>query len=367
MERLRTSDQRRLFEYVFDLYTLRDHSAFVSHLISTLGTLIPCERISYNEFHSKPRHVRAIWYPADDKLAQTMLPIFQQYLYQHPIVPYLKQTGNGRSVRLSDLISPQQFQRSALYNEYYRQIGVQHQLGSSLAVTPSFLVPMALNRARPNFSDRERLLFTLLGPHVAQAFRNAQAFSEWQRQRDMLHEVVDQLDRGVMEVTGRGKIVWATPRALALVRQYGKGRSAHSNRIPEVLREWIRRQTAGCTDRTDIPVPPEPLTVARDGRQVRISLIKRGDNILLFFEEESRGVDLSELQQLGLTVREAEVLKWVTLGKSNGDIARLLDAREKTIKKHLERILQKLGVESRLAAATLVMSLAKRVRLPGMR
>jgi DNA-binding CsgD family transcriptional regulator len=88
-------------------------------------------------------------------------------------------------------------------------------------------------------------------------------------------------------------------------------------------------------------------------------LVKRSDNMLLFFEEETRGVELSELQQLGLTVREAEVLKWVTLGKSNGDIALLLDAREKTIKKHIERIFQKLGVESRLAAATLVMSLAK--------
>jgi DNA-binding CsgD family transcriptional regulator len=359
VERLRSGDQRRLFEYVFDLYTLRDHSAFVSHLISTLGTLIPCERISYNEFHARPRHVRAVWYPADEKLAQKMLPIFQHFLHQHPIVPYLKKTGNGRSVRLSDLMSPQQFQRSALYNEYYRRIGVQHQLGSSLAVTPSLLVPMALNRARPNFSDRERLLFTLLGPHVAQAFRNAQAVSHWQRERDMLHEVVDQLDRGVMEVTGRGKIVWATPRALALVRQYGKCRLQRSDRIPEILRDWIRRQTAAFANSTEIPVPPEPLTLTQEGRHLRISLVKRSDNMLLFFEEETRGVELSELQQLGLTVREAEVLKWVTLGKSNGDIALLLDAREKTIKKHIERIFQKLGVESRLAAATLVMSLAK--------
>jgi DNA-binding CsgD family transcriptional regulator len=51
-----------------------------------------------------------------------------------------------------------------------------------------------------------------------------------------------------------------------------------------------------------------------------------------------------------LTAREREVLEWVAAGKTNRDIASILGARPRTIEKHLERIYEKLGVETRTAA-----------------
>lgn len=57
------------------------------------------------------------------------------------------------------------------------------------------------------------------------------------------------------------------------------------------------------------------------------------------------------LEKLGLTPREAEVLFWVAQGKSNGDIALILGAALNTIKKHMERVLEKLGAENRQAAS----------------
>jgi DNA-binding NarL/FixJ family response regulator len=56
------------------------------------------------------------------------------------------------------------------------------------------------------------------------------------------------------------------------------------------------------------------------------------------------------LESLGLTPREAEVLLWVAQGKSNGDIAILLGMAEKTVKKHMGSIFDKLGLEGRNAA-----------------
>ena len=55
-------------------------------------------------------------------------------------------------------------------------------------------------------------------------------------------------------------------------------------------------------------------------------------------------------EKLGLTPREAEVLLWVAQGKSNGDIAIILEMSEKTVKQHLGAVFQKLGVESRISA-----------------
>lgn len=56
------------------------------------------------------------------------------------------------------------------------------------------------------------------------------------------------------------------------------------------------------------------------------------------------------LRPLGLTPREAEILFWITQGKSNPEIAIILTMQLVTVKKHVQNILQKLGVENRTAA-----------------
>ena len=58
---------------------------------------------------------------------------------------------------------------------------------------------------------------------------------------------------------------------------------------------------------------------------------------------------------LKLTPREAEVLFWISQGKSNHDIGVILGAKTGTICKHVEHILSKLNVENRTAAAVIAL------------
>ena len=53
---------------------------------------------------------------------------------------------------------------------------------------------------------------------------------------------------------------------------------------------------------------------------------------------------------LGLTRRAAETLLWLAQGKTNPDIATILGITESTVKKHVQEIFEKLGVETRGAA-----------------
>lgn len=59
------------------------------------------------------------------------------------------------------------------------------------------------------------------------------------------------------------------------------------------------------------------------------------------------------LQSLGLTPREAEILFWTARGKTNPEICTILDMKIFTVKKHLENIYQKLGVENRTSASAI--------------
>ena len=59
---------------------------------------------------------------------------------------------------------------------------------------------------------------------------------------------------------------------------------------------------------------------------------------------------------LGLTARETEVLTWIAQGKTNYEIGVILSACTGTICKHVERILRKLCVENRTAAAAIAIA-----------
>jgi DNA-binding CsgD family transcriptional regulator len=53
-------------------------------------------------------------------------------------------------------------------------------------------------------------------------------------------------------------------------------------------------------------------------------------------------------------------LHWVAEGKGNSEIGRILGCSEATVKKHLQHLFPKLGVESRTAAAIAYMQASSR-------
>jgi DNA-binding NarL/FixJ family response regulator len=70
---------------------------------------------------------------------------------------------------------------------------------------------------------------------------------------------------------------------------------------------------------------------------------------------------LDRLISLGLTEREAEVLTLIAQGKGNYEIGVILGARTRTICKHVERILTKLKVENRTAAAAIAFTVCSQL------
>ena len=64
------------------------------------------------------------------------------------------------------------------------------------------------------------------------------------------------------------------------------------------------------------------------------------------------------LASRGLSPREAQVLGWVSLGKTNKEIGVILELSARTVQKHLEHIYKKMGVENRTGAAAKAYAIA---------
>lgn len=110
----------------------------------------------------------------------------------------------------------------------------------------------------------------------------------------------------------------------------------------------------GADDYLTKPVVREDLLAAIHARLTRAQAIESKINEAASAGEGGFNPDFGShepLQRgLGLTAREAEVLLWVSQGKSNGDVSIILGMSEKTVKQHMGSVFQKIGVEGRTAA-----------------
>ncbi|MBC7367978.1 MAG: response regulator transcription factor [Undibacterium sp.] len=106
----------------------------------------------------------------------------------------------------------------------------------------------------------------------------------------------------------------------------------------------------GADDYLVKPVVPSELLAAVGARLRRGEIAAAGARRRPVVEAEP-----AQLEPLGLTPREAEVLFWVARGKSNPEIATILGIGLTTVKKHLEATFAKLGVENRTSAAAMAL------------
>jgi DNA-binding CsgD family transcriptional regulator len=100
------------------------------------------------------------------------------------------------------------------------------------------------------------------------------------------------------------------------------------------------------------------------GQQQNLSLTRladtgRGTQLVMIQTQEAIPSADTLMQCCNLTKREAEVLYWVALGKTNRDIGEILELSPRTVNKHLEHIFSKLNVETRTAAVASALGKAR--------
>ncbi len=161
---------------------------------------------------------------------------------------------------------------------------------------------------------------------------------------------LDATGRLMLATDTRGTMLWCTPLAERAIKRFAPGWDREQTMLPEVLRQAVERllartETRGASVRLD-----------HDEGTLELVLIAqyRENEVLIRLNAINLREDAARLQErLGLTERESEVLLWISYGKSNADISDVLTISPRTVQKHLERIYEKLGVETRAAAAAM--------------
>jgi DNA-binding CsgD family transcriptional regulator len=183
-------------------------------------------------------------------ISPRQIEVFDHYFYEHPLVRDHGHNPHAVTRRIDDLVPAGEFERTPLFNDYYRAIRIDHAMAVPIHVDRNLLVSFVFNRSEHGFSDRDCACLEVIRPHLGHLYRLTRALE------------------------GARKV--PTP------------------------------ERATC----DLP----------------------------------------------LTTREREVLHWLAGGKTDRDIGEILGISPRTVHKHLQRIYEKLGVETRTAAVMRVLN-----------
>ncbi|RYY60096.1 MAG: response regulator [Comamonadaceae bacterium] len=166
---------------------------------------------------------------------------------------------------------------------------------------------------------------------VATHVRNARATR-------LAREAVDVAGLGAVMLDVHGRVAWRSPQATRWLAQAFGGDDAAT--------PWLAAVPA--SGEAAVPLP--------DGQQLLARHTGPGwfaETLLLLAAAPAGPAARPRLLEVPLTPREAEVLSWLAKGKTNRDIGDILGMSPRTVNKHLEHIFEKLGVETRTAAAAL--------------
>lgn len=362
--RLSAKDYAQVIDCIEAIHQCRSLDDFPKRVLAELSKLIECTLAGYNEVNLKRNRIIIELVPpwTDEGTAQ-LQKNFAKVMHEHPVISYFNETGDGQTLMISDFLTPDEFHSLSIYRDAYRGMGVEDQISFAVKVEDGFIIGIAFNRAERTFTEKDRLRLNLVRPHVIQAYLNAAEIAGYREEQQDLQVALRESGVGVIVLNAAGIVTHSTPGVFECLARYlpvpdGEG---GASKLPSKLEQW-----AAPSAHDDTAPGHTPFVVARGSAALTIRRVCHEGRIVLMLSEDP-GPDAATdtppgmsdpLAHYHLTPREREVLRWVAEGKSNSEIAAILGLAVGTVKLHVERIMAKLGVENRTAAASIAMRAA---------
>lgn len=346
MERLSAKDLRTVLDVSHELGAIDDPDRFRLRLLSELRRLVAYDIASWNVVSPGIQRARIGAVDPIDCRIDGDEELLGAYLPQNPLV---RAADPARVLKFSDFLTLRELHRLDLYDAVYREREVERQIAFILPAPEPEVLGIALNRRRPDFSERDRGILEAARPLVVAAYEHAILVTKMRATLSALELAAESAGEALIVLDPSGRIQHATRSARAQLRALPS--ADQPGRLPEPLASWSEAQRCAAAAR---PSSPRPLAVgSATAWFVRGRL--NGFDAIVFERPPELSPNL--LCAAGLTSREAEVLTRVERGLTNTLIARELAVSERTVAKHLEHAFAKLGVANRTAALARVRSL----------
>lgn len=158
-------------------------------------------------------------------------------------------------------------------------------------------------------------------------------------------QALDSMGQNLFAVDQSGELLWATPQTHDFLSKIPDADNWFNDILLPTVKQ-ILGESSGRLTHSKVPFR---------GGDCELALLFHRPNGECTFRISYVVEDVSSEEKLrtklNLTARESEVLFWLSNGKTNKEIALILDIGARTVNKHLEQVFSKLNVENRTTAA----------------
>lgn len=345
MEILTYRQTSRLLDSIEILNSGIESETLATRLIKSVSHLIPNDIGSIEAFRRTGEHLGVIVYDPIDAVPANHLETYFSLVHEHPLFQAVFGNNELGASPLTDLAATPGFERTALFNEYYRAVSVKQQIAIASPVVGDRFFTCALNRGSSRFDDSECELLQRFRPHLAAAIRNSWQFEEVKAREADVSAAIKQSGMAVITLDAKDTIAGMSGKAAELLERFFAEDGRAPNGLPASLAKAVSGSISSLSrDRADA-------TLLCD-----ISFDPGSGRTFVFMRSKPK-MTPALFSSFGLTQTEADVIYWIALGRTNAEIADIRGSSPRTVQKHLENIFTKLGVENRTAAAILVREL----------
>jgi DNA-binding CsgD family transcriptional regulator len=349
MMKLTQSEVAGLLAAVQQVHSHTDFSTLPRLMVDLQSQLVANDLCTYSLADKRTQQMEVVHDGKEIDVAK-LAPQLMAHYHEHPIVEYAGRTKDLSTKRISDFLKQRQFENLGLYNEFYKLLGIRYQAAFYLFNNENVELGIVINRRARDFSERDRTIADLLRPHFAQAYQNAKAFTELRQWSERTQAALQSNHFGLMTLNRDLKIERMTGNCERWLNEYFMRQQNTSVQLPDWLQRWVRQQCDFQNESAGLNNTRPPLVLEGLDASLMIRFMQDAwGNVTLLLSEQKR-LQAASFAGFGLTPREQEVLLWISEGKSNPEIGRILGISARTVDKHSEKVLVKLNVESRQAA-----------------
>ncbi|GAB1623333.1 response regulator transcription factor [Agarivorans albus] len=163
------------------------------------------------------------------------------------------------------------------------------------------------------------------------------------------HGALDEIGQASFTANSRGEMIWVSAKASETLASQQDLPTPAAEVICPQLKQWLAHT----------PAKHSMLSLKNLNTALQVRYLGQsspGEHLLRLVNNDDQSQRDSLRQRFSLTERESEVVLWLARGKTNREIAQILDMSPRTVNKHLEAVFTKLAVENRTSATAVCLA-----------
>jgi DNA-binding CsgD family transcriptional regulator len=357
MEALKEKDQSKIAQCIRELYSLESLPSVAERAVRAMHTLIDGNSALVCQIDAQSGAITTL----ADTIGTDLIPYHEPasaLKHEHPGFLHDCDHPHGGATALADVVSLRQWTRTGIYNEVCSKVGMHEQLGAQVHFGQADYVNLVINRSSRNFTARDHRVLNILRHHVAEAFRAASS-APCIPSPLLLEALECAVGGSLIALDPFGRVMFSSRNAQDQLEAFFGEERPFQGGLPSTVRRWIDHELEVFRT-TSLEMKLRPTVVIHrgdDSLQLRLASNMDATVHVVWLRLQGPACATAKLQALGFGRRPAQVLYWISQGKSNEEIGIILGIATQTVKGHLKALFSRLGVENRASAAASVSSL----------